>query len=50
MEMAVQAFATGDLELAEQVIKQDNQVDALEMAIDQECTQIMALRQLRHLI
>jgi phosphate transport system protein len=45
MEMAVQAFATVDLELAEQVIKQDNQVDALEMAIDQECTQIMALRQ-----
>ena len=45
IELAVQAFTTGDMELAEQVIKQDNQVDALEMAIDQECTQILALRQ-----
>jgi phosphate transport system protein len=45
IELAVQAFTTGDVELAEQVIKQDNQVDALEMAIDLECTQILALRQ-----
>ncbi len=45
IELAVQAFTTGDMELAELVIKQDNQVDALEMAIDQECTQILALRQ-----
>ena len=45
IELAVQAFATRDTELAEQVIKQGNQVDALEMAIDLECTQIMALRQ-----
>ena len=45
IELAVQAFATGDMELAEQVIKQDNQIDALEMAIDLECTQILALRQ-----
>ena len=45
IELAVEAFTTGDLELAELVIKQDNQVDALEMAIDLECTQIMALRQ-----
>jgi len=45
IELAVQAFTTGDMELAEQVIKQDNQVDALEMTIDLECTQILALRQ-----
>lgn len=45
IEIAVQAFTSGDIELAELVIKQDNQVDALEMAIDLECTQIMALRQ-----
>jgi len=45
IELAVQAFETGDMELAEQVIKQDNQIDALEMAIDLECTQILALRQ-----
>ncbi len=45
IELSVMAFATGDLEMAELVIKQDNQVDALEMAIDQECMQILALRQ-----
>jgi len=45
IELAVKAFTTGDVELAEQVIKQDNQVDTLEMAIDQESCQILALRQ-----
>jgi phosphate transport system protein len=45
IELAVTAFSTGDLEMAELVIKQDNQVDALEMAIDQECMQILARRQ-----
>ncbi len=45
IELAVTAFSTGDVEMAELVIKQDNQVDALEMAIDQECMQIFALRQ-----
>jgi phosphate transport system protein len=45
IELAIQAFTTNDMELAELVIKQDNQVDALEMSIDQECTQILALRQ-----
>ncbi|MGZ4980712.1 MAG: phosphate signaling complex protein PhoU [Methylobacter sp.] len=45
IELAVTAFSTGDLEMAELVIKQDHQVDALEMAIDQECMQILALRQ-----
>ena len=45
IELAVQAFTSGDCELAELVIKQDDDVDALEMAIDQECTQLLALRQ-----
>jgi len=45
IEQAVDAFMTGDMEMAELVIKQDNQVDALEMLIDQECMQILALRQ-----
>lgn len=45
IDLAIQAFTTGDAELAELVIKQDNQVDELEMAIDLECTQIIALRQ-----
>ncbi|MGZ8225669.1 MAG: phosphate signaling complex protein PhoU [Methylococcaceae bacterium] len=45
IELAIKAFTTGDMEIAELVIKQDNQVDALEMSIDLECTQILALRQ-----
>ncbi len=45
IEQAIEAYATGNMELAELVIKQDNDVDALEVAIDQECTQILALRQ-----
>jgi len=45
IELAVKAFTNGDVELAEQVIKQDNQVDSLEMAIDLESCQILALRQ-----
>ena len=45
IEQAIIAFTSSDIELAELVIKQDNQVDALEMAIDLECNQILALRQ-----
>ncbi|MCX7098419.1 MAG: phosphate signaling complex protein PhoU [Methylococcales bacterium] len=45
IELAIEAYTTGNMEMAELVIKQDNQVDALEMAIDLECTQILALRQ-----
>jgi phosphate transport system protein len=45
LELAIKAFTANDIELAELVIKQDNQIDALEMALDRECTQIMALRQ-----
>lgn len=45
IENAIKAFTTSDVELAEQVIKQDNQIDALEVALDRECMQIMALRQ-----
>jgi len=45
IELAVEAYTKSDVELADRVIKQDSQVDALEMAIDLECTQILALRQ-----
>jgi phosphate transport system protein len=45
IEQAIKAFTTSDVELAEQVIKQDNQIDGLEKALDRECMQIMALRQ-----
>ncbi len=41
---AVKAFATGDLDLAEEVVKTDVQVNAMEVDIDEECTQIIALR------
>ena len=45
LENAINAFTGADIELAEQIIKQDNQIDAMEVALDRECTQIMALRQ-----
>ena len=45
IELAIKAFTTSDQELAEQVIKQDNQIDAMEITLDRECMQIMALRQ-----
>lgn len=45
IDLAVQAFISGNVEIAEMVIKQDNQVDEMEIAIDQECTEILARRQ-----
>ncbi len=42
---AVRALVEGDVELAEQVITNDYQVNALEVAIDEECTHILARRQ-----
>ena len=45
IEQAIEAYTTGNMELAEQVIKQDNDVDLLEVSIDNECSQILALRQ-----
>jgi len=45
IDLAVQAFTAGNVEIAEMVIKQDNQVDEMEVAIDQECTEILARRQ-----
>lgn len=45
IDLAVQAFTTGDMETAELVIRQDNEVDVEQMDIDLECTQILALRQ-----
>jgi phosphate transport system protein len=45
LDLAIKAFTTLDLELAEQVIKSDNEIDALEKVLDKECTNIMALRQ-----
>lgn len=42
---ALQAYADRDGALAEQVITDDYQVNALEVAIDEECTQVLARRQ-----
>jgi phosphate transport system protein len=42
---AIDALMTGDLVKLQQVIEQDAQVNALEVAIDDECTHIIARRQ-----
>lgn len=42
---ALEALITGNVDLARQVIEQDTQVNGLEIQIDEECTQIIALRQ-----
>lgn len=42
---AVQALAQHDMDLAEKVVARDYQVNSLEVAIDEECTQIIAKRQ-----
>jgi len=43
--LATQAFSKGDMELAETVIEQDDRVNDLELEIDRECIEIIALRQ-----
>jgi phosphate transport system protein len=45
IDLAIKAFSNGDMDMAENVIKRDNQVNAMESSIDQECIQIIALRQ-----
>lgn len=45
VEAAMKAVNDGDVELAHRVITDDYKVNALEVAIDDECTQILALRQ-----
>lgn len=42
---AVTALVTGDVELADAVITNDYKVNAMEVAIDEECTHIIARRQ-----
>jgi phosphate transport system protein len=42
---AMEVLAYGDLELAEKVIEDDHRVNALEVAIDDDCTHIIARRQ-----
>jgi phosphate transport system protein len=45
VESAVMALSTGDVELARKVVEDDYKVNSLEVSIDDECTQILALRQ-----
>ena len=45
LELAIEALITSNVEQAELVIGQDSQIDILEVAIELECTQILALRQ-----
>ena len=42
---AVEALATGNIPLAQQVIDQDHRVNALEVGIDEDCANIIARRQ-----
>ncbi len=42
---AVKALTEGDLTLAEKVIDRDHEVNAMEVAIDEECAQVLARRQ-----
>ncbi|MEC9314969.1 MAG: phosphate signaling complex protein PhoU, partial [Pseudomonadota bacterium] len=42
---AMEALITGDSEMAREVISFDEQVNEMEIAIDEECIQIIALRQ-----
>lgn len=42
---AIEALSTGDTEMAERVIQEDHRVNALEVEIDEDCNQIIALRQ-----
>lgn len=43
--VAIDAFMTGNHELMEKVIADDHRVNGLEVAIDEECTQIIVKRQ-----
>jgi phosphate transport system protein len=45
LSLAIKAFTTGNVEMAEQVLKQDDLVDEYETSIDEECACVIALRQ-----
>lgn len=42
---AMKVLVEGDIELGEQVLRNDHKVNAAEVSIDEECTQVLALRQ-----
>ena len=45
IEQAIQALTTGNINLIEQVIADDNRVNDMEVSIDEICSQIIARRQ-----
>src|SRR5688500_10291663 len=45
LEQAMKALIERDSELARQVLEQDDQIDQLEVEIDRQCIDIIALRQ-----
>ncbi len=45
LQKSVQSLLSGDLKLAKKVIKKDLGINAMEVRIDEECTQIIAKRQ-----
>lgn len=45
VSLAVEAFTNGDVQIAKHVLAQDDEIDALERSIDDECTCVIALRQ-----
>ncbi len=45
LEVAIKALVDADVELALRVVRDDYKVNSLEVLIDEECTQILALRQ-----
>jgi phosphate transport system protein len=42
---SVQSLIKKDIDLAKEVIKRDHQINALDVAIDEECVRLIALRQ-----
>ncbi len=45
IEQALHALTSGDIRLADQVVEKDHHVNALEVAIDEDCNHIIARRQ-----
>jgi phosphate transport system protein len=45
LALVTEAFTTGNVELATLVLKQDDLIDEYEAAIDEECANVIALRQ-----
>ncbi|MGB4498499.1 MAG: PhoU domain-containing protein [Methylococcaceae bacterium] len=45
LSLVIEAFTTGNADLAMQVLQQDDVIDEYEASIDEECANVIALRQ-----